>query len=61
MYSLTLPQNVLYFIQFPLAAIAFCVAEEFVVLIAPCPLSAFNHNRLQGVSYISADKKSSLK
>ena len=30
-------------------------------MITPCALSAFNRNRFQGVSDISAGKKSSLK
>jgi len=42
LYSLVLPRHVLYFILFLLPAIALCVAEELVVLISPCPLSAFN-------------------
>jgi len=36
-------------------------AEELVVMITPCASSAFNRNRFQGVSDISAGKKSSLK
>jgi len=36
------PRHVLYFIQFLLPVIAFCVSEELVVLITPCPLSALN-------------------
>jgi len=47
-------RHVLYFIQFLLPAIAFCVSEELVVLITPCPLSAFNRKRLRGVSDVGA-------
>jgi len=42
---------------FLLPAIASSVAEELVVLITPCPLSAFNYNRLQDVSTVGAGKK----
>jgi len=48
------PRHVLYFIQFLLPAIAFCVSEELVVLITPCPLSVFNRKRLRGVSGVGA-------
>jgi len=41
------PRHILYFIQFLLPAIAFCVSEELVVLITHCPLSAFNCKRLR--------------
>jgi len=41
-------------------AIVFCVAEGLVVLITTCPLSGFNHNRLQGMLVISANKKKQL-
>jgi len=49
-----LTRRVLNVIQFLFHAISFCVSEELVVLITPCPLSAFNRNRLQGVSDIGA-------
>jgi len=52
-----LPLHALYFILFLLPAIVFCVAEELVVLITTCPLSAFNHSKLQGVSDVSISKK----
>jgi len=48
------PQHGLYFIQVVLPAIAFCVSEELVVLITPCPLSSFNRKRLRGISDVSA-------
>ena len=51
-----LPWHVSYFILFPLPAIALYVAEEVVVLITPCPSSAFNHERMQGVSDVGAGK-----
>jgi len=35
------PRHVLYFIQFLLRTIAFCVSGELVVFITPCRLSAF--------------------
>jgi len=46
-------REILYFIQFLLPVIAFCVSEELVILITPCPLSALNCKRLQGISDIS--------
>jgi len=52
--SLLRPRHVLYFIQFLLPAIAFCVSEELVVLITPYPLSVFNRNRLRDVSDVGA-------
>jgi len=46
--------HALYFIQFLLPDIALRVSEELVVLITPCPLSAFNRNTLRGVSDVGA-------
>jgi len=40
--------------QFLLRAIVFCVSEELVVLITPCPLSAFNRKRSRSVSDVGA-------
>jgi len=51
------PRHVLYFIQFLLLSIAFCVSEELVVLITHCPLSAFIRKRLWRVSDVGAWNK----
>jgi len=48
------PRHVLYFIQFLLPVIAFCVSEALAFLITPCPLSAFNRKRLRGVSDVGS-------
>jgi len=48
------PRHVLYFIQFLLRAIVFCVSEALAFLITPYPLSAFNRKRLRGVSDVGA-------
>jgi len=48
------PRHVLYFIQLLLPATAFSVSKELLDLIIPCPLSAFDSNRLRGVSDVGA-------
>jgi len=45
------------FHSFLLPATVFCVAEELVVLITPCPLPMFNYNRLQAFQASTLAKK----